>query len=47
MDGFNWKHIFLTDDFMASDSVQFYTDAATTKGFADAFWNRVVHACLV
>ena len=37
MDGFNWKHIFLSDDFMASDALQLYTDAATTKGFADVF----------
>ena len=37
MDGFNWKRTFLSDDWFVSDTLQLYTDAASTKGFAAVF----------
>ena len=44
MDGFNGKRLFLSDDWLVSDTLQLYTDAASTKGFGAVF--GMIHACL-
>ena len=37
MSGFNGKHVLLSGDWVASDILRLYTDAASTKGFAAVF----------
>lgn len=37
MKGFNGKRMFLSEDWLASDALRLYTDAASTKGFAAVF----------
>ncbi|MEW8547651.1 MAG: reverse transcriptase domain-containing protein, partial [Candidatus Thiodiazotropha sp.] len=40
MSGFNGKHVLLNDDWVPSDNLCLYTDAASTKGFAGVFGNK-------
>ena len=40
MSGFNGKHVLLSDDWVASDVLLLYTDAAASKGFAAVLGNQ-------
>ena len=40
MDSSNGKRMFLSDDWLVSDTLQLYTDAASAKGFASLFGTK-------